>query len=68
MPDPDDRQKLAPIQKLLSDDLMREIFLRMTPVAVSRAACVCRQWRLLSLNEDIWEKACYAAWELREQP
>ena len=40
----------------------------MTPVAVSRAACCCRTWRLLSTHEKIWEKACYDAWEYREEP
>jgi F-box protein 9 len=41
----DKKEKLGLIQKLLPEDAMREIFKRMTPVAVSRAACCCRAWR-----------------------
>lgn len=64
----DNKAKLGLIQKLLPEDVMLEIFTRMTPVAVSRAACCCRTWRLLSYHEKIWEKASYDAWEYREEP
>lgn len=64
----DNKAKLGLIQKLLPEDVMLEIFTRMTPVAVSRVACCCRTWRLLSYHESIWEKASYGAWEHREEP
>lgn len=64
----DKKGKLGLIQKLLPEDVMLEIFTRMTPVAVSRAACCCRSWRLLSNHENIWEKVSYHAWECREEP
>ena len=60
------RRKLGLIQRALSDDVMLEIFKRMSPIAVARAACSCRPWRLLATHEDIWEKACYDAWTGRE--
>ena len=62
------KHKLGLIQRVLPDDLMLEIFKRVPPSGVSRAACACRPWRLLSTHEDIWEKACYDAWEYREEP
>jgi F-box protein 9 len=64
----DKKEKLGLIQKMLPEDVMLEIFMRMTPVAVSRAACCCRAWRLLANHEKVWERACYEAWEYREQP
>lgn len=62
------KHKLGLIQRVLPDDLVLEIFKRVPPSGVSRAACACRPWRLLSTHEDIWEKACYDAWEYREEP
>ncbi|ACO62881.1 predicted protein, partial [Micromonas commoda] len=62
------RRKLGLIQRALSDDVMLEIFKRMSPVAVARAACSCRPWRLLAAHEDIWERAALDAWSGREPP
>lgn len=62
------RRKLGLIQRALSDDMMLEIFKRMSPVAVARAACSCRPWRLLATHEDIWERAALDAWSGREPP
>ena len=60
------QKRLSLIQRVVPHDLMVEIFKRAAPSDVSRAACACRPWRLLTQDEHIWEKACLDAWEYRE--
>lgn len=60
-------RKLSLIQRTVPNELMVEIFKRCAPSDVSRAACACRPWRLLSNDDTIWEKACMEAWEYREE-
>jgi F-box protein 9 len=59
-------KRLSLIQRVVPHELMVEIFKRAAPADVSRAACACRPWRLLTQDEHIWEKACLDAWEYRE--
>jgi F-box protein 9 len=59
-------KKLSLIQRTVPNELMVEIFKRASPADVSRAACACRPWRLLTQDEHIWEKAVLDAWKSRE--
>jgi hypothetical protein len=42
------QEDLAPIQRLLTDELMTIIFSHLGPYTLGQAACVCRQWRYLT--------------------
>ena len=60
------KQPLGLMQRMLPEELLLEIFMAMNTVTVSRAACVCRQWRLQSQHQSMWRAACLKAWEYRE--
>mmetsp|Transcript_34878 Transcript_34878/g.76232 ORF Transcript_34878/g.76232 Transcript_34878/m.76232 type:complete len:312 (-) Transcript_34878:246-1181(-) len=56
---------LSPIQKLLPEDLLLEVFLRSdNPADIGRAACCCRQWRRVCRSEAIWKHHSLVAWKL----
>ncbi|KDP32811.1 hypothetical protein JCGZ_12103 [Jatropha curcas] len=60
------RQNYDPalIHRSLPDELLLEIFLRMNPYDLGRAACVCRKWRYTVRNPVFWRSACLKAWQL----
>lgn len=39
------QEDLALIQRVLQDELMFNIFARLGPYVLGKAACVCKQWR-----------------------
>ncbi|KAF8377053.1 hypothetical protein HHK36_030425 [Tetracentron sinense] len=55
---------LAPIHRCLPDELLFEVFARMNPYSLGRAACVCRKWRYTIRNPLFWRSACLKAWQL----
>ncbi|XP_073315323.1 F-box protein 7-like isoform X1 [Primulina huaijiensis] len=55
---------LALIHKCLPDELLFEIFSRMTPYTLGRAACVCRKWRYTICIPVFWRRACLKAWQV----
>lgn len=54
----------ALIHRVLPDELLHEIFVRMTPYNLGRASCVCRKWRYTVRNPVFWRHACLKAWQL----
>ncbi|KAM7518859.1 hypothetical protein LguiB_017821 [Lonicera macranthoides] len=54
----------ALLHRCLPDELLFEIFARMTPYSLGRAACVCRKWRYTVRNPVFWRNACLKAWQL----
>ncbi|XAR62806.1 hypothetical protein NMG60_11017687 [Bertholletia excelsa] len=54
----------ALIHRCLPDELLFEIFSRMTPYTLGRAACVCRKWRYTIRNPVFWRTACLKAWQI----
>ncbi|XP_010247678.1 PREDICTED: F-box protein 7 [Nelumbo nucifera] len=54
----------ALIHRCLPDELLFEVFARMTPYSLGRAACVCRKWRYTIRNPLFWRSACLKAWQL----
>ncbi|EEF48332.1 protein with unknown function [Ricinus communis] len=54
----------ALIHRSLPDELLLEVFLRMNPYDLGRAACVCRKWRYTLRNPVFWRSACLKAWQL----
>lgn len=54
----------ALMHRCLPDELLYEIFARMTPYNLGRAACVCRKWRYTVRNPVFWRNACLKAWQL----
>ncbi|KAK6114886.1 hypothetical protein DH2020_007155 [Rehmannia glutinosa] len=54
----------ALIHRTLPDELLLEIFSKMTPYTLGRAACVCRKWRYTIRNPVFWRNACLRAWQL----
>ncbi|KAL4183538.1 hypothetical protein AMTRI_Chr11g98770 [Amborella trichopoda] len=55
----------ALIHRCLPDELLFEqIFARMTPYSLGRAACVCRKWRYTIRNPIFWRGACLKAWQM----
>lgn len=54
----------ALIHRNLPDELLFEIFSRMTPYTLGRAACVCRKWKYTIRNPVFWRNACLKAWQL----
>ncbi|KAM3394746.1 F-box protein 7 isoform X2 [Capsicum galapagoense] len=54
----------ALIHRVLPDELLFEIFSRMDPYTLGRAACVCRKWRYTIRNPVFWRSACLKAWQI----
>ncbi|KAH8508925.1 hypothetical protein H0E87_010895 [Populus deltoides] len=54
----------ALIHRCLPDELLFEVFSRMAPYDLGRAACVCRKWRYTLRNPVFWRNACLKAWQL----
>ncbi|KAJ0976892.1 hypothetical protein J5N97_012366 [Dioscorea zingiberensis] len=54
----------ALIHRCLPDELLFEVFTRMTPYTLGRAACVCRKWRYTIRNPSLWRSACLKTWQL----
>ncbi|GFP89807.1 F-box protein 7 [Phtheirospermum japonicum] len=52
------------IHRSLPDELLLEIFSKMTPYTLGKAACVCRKWRYTIRNPVFWRNACLRAWQL----
>eukprot|EP00882_Tetradesmus_deserticola_P006606 GHRQ01006956.1.p1 GENE.GHRQ01006956.1~~GHRQ01006956.1.p1 ORF type:complete len:322 (+),score=145.94 GHRQ01006956.1:228-1193(+) len=57
-----DEGDLAPIQRLLTDELMTIILSHLGPYNLGQAACVCRHWRLLTDHQQHWQAACEQAY------
>ncbi|KAL7595112.1 F-box protein 7 [Lactuca sativa] len=55
---------LSLIHRSLPDELLFEIFARMTPYNLGKAACVCRKWRNTVRNPVFWRNACLKAWQI----
>ncbi|KAJ6798159.1 F-box protein 7 isoform X1 [Iris pallida] len=54
----------ALIHRSLPDELLSEVFARMDPYTLGRAACVCRRWRYTVRNPSLWRSACLKTWQL----
>lgn len=54
----------ALIHRALPDELLFEIFAKMTPYNLGKAACVCRKWRYTVRNPVFWRNACLKAWQI----
>lgn len=54
----------ALIHRSLPDELLFEVFSRMTPYNLGRASCVCRKWRYTIRNPVFWRYACLKAWQI----
>ncbi|KAG9444040.1 hypothetical protein H6P81_015380 [Aristolochia fimbriata] len=54
----------ALIHRCLPDELLFEVFARLTPYSLGRAACVCRKWRYTIRNPVFWRNACLKTWLL----
>ncbi|XP_042035514.1 F-box protein 7-like isoform X1 [Salvia splendens] len=54
----------ALLHRSLLDELLFEIFSKMSPYSLGRAACVCRKWRYTIRNPVFWRNACLRAWQL----
>ncbi|KAK1424344.1 hypothetical protein QVD17_19672 [Tagetes erecta] len=52
------------IHRCLPDELLFEIFARMSPYNLGKAACVCRKWRNIVRNPVFWRNACLKAWQI----
>ncbi|KAF5735505.1 F-box protein 7-like isoform X1 [Tripterygium wilfordii] len=56
----------ALIHRYLPDELLFEVFARMGPYDLGKAACVCRKWKYTIRNPVFWRNACLKAWQLSE--
>ncbi|WRX30283.1 F-box domain - like 10 [Theobroma cacao] len=52
----------ALLHRCLPDELLFEVFVRMTPYDLGRASCVCQKWRYSIRNPVFWRSACLKAW------
>eukprot|EP00250_Pteridium_aquilinum_P014643 c22113_g1_i1 orf=231-1166(+) len=55
---------LALIHQVLPDELLFEVFARLTPYSLGCAGCVCRKWRYAIRNPVLWQKACLSTWQV----
>ncbi|XP_042468547.1 F-box protein 7-like isoform X1 [Zingiber officinale] len=53
----------ALIHRCLPDELLFEVFARMRPYTLGRAACVCRKWRYTVRNPILWQNVCLKIWQ-----
>jgi F-box protein 9 len=54
----------ALLHRSLPDELLYEIFARMDPYNIGKAACVCRKWKYIIRNPIFWRNLCLKAWQL----
>lgn len=45
-----------------------QIFAKMAPYTLGKAACVCRKWRYTIRNPVYWRNACLKAWQVDTIP
>lgn len=43
---------------------LKQIFTRMNPYTLGRAACVCRKWKYTARNPTLWRAACLKTWQV----
>ncbi|KAJ4814135.1 F-box only protein 9 [Rhynchospora pubera] len=53
----------ALIHRILPDELLFEVFMRMNPYTLGRASCVCRKWKYMVRNPSLWRAACLKTWQ-----
>uniref|UniRef100_A0A0D6QR07 F-box domain-containing protein n=1 Tax=Araucaria cunninghamii TaxID=56994 RepID=A0A0D6QR07_ARACU len=53
----------ALIHQILPEELLFEVFARMTPYSLGRAACICRKWRNAVRTPSLWRNACINTWQ-----
>eukprot|EP00271_Cylindrocystis_brebissonii_P023361 TRINITY_DN9662_c0_g1_i1.p1 TRINITY_DN9662_c0_g1~~TRINITY_DN9662_c0_g1_i1.p1 ORF type:complete len:324 (+),score=51.67 TRINITY_DN9662_c0_g1_i1:660-1631(+) len=51
------------LHRVMPDELLLLVLEHLPPVALGRAACVCRRWRYTTLNPLLWSQACRRAWQ-----
>lgn len=51
------------LHRTLPDELLHEVFMRMVPYWLGRAACVCRKWRYATRAPILWRNACLKTWQ-----
>ncbi|KAK4276727.1 hypothetical protein QN277_014843 [Acacia crassicarpa] len=54
----------ALIHRCLPDEMLSEVFARMSPYDLGRASCVCRKWWYTIRNPVYWRNACLKAWQM----
>ncbi|EFJ32549.1 hypothetical protein SELMODRAFT_270563 [Selaginella moellendorffii] len=52
------------LHRKLSEDILHEIFMRLSPYTLGKASCVCRKWRYAIRNPVFWRLACLKTWQL----
>lgn len=52
------------LHRTLPDELLQEVFMRLTPYWLGRAACVCRKWRYATRMPSLWRHACLKTWQV----
>ncbi|KAG0592611.1 hypothetical protein M758_1G260000 [Ceratodon purpureus] len=52
------------LHRTLPDELIQEVFMRLTPYSLGRAACVCRKWRYSTRMPCLWRNACLKTWQV----
>eukprot|EP00793_Prasinoderma_coloniale_P005754 PRCOL_00004228-RA len=57
----------APIQRLLSEELLAEVLKHASGADVARCACVCREWRYGTLRPTLWRSLCADAWPMETE-
>jgi len=55
------------LHRTLPDELLHEVFMRMVPYWLGRAACVCRKWRYATRAPILWRNACLKTWQVSGQ-
>ena len=55
--------QLAPIQRVLPDEILADILGLLAPFTLAKAACVCSQWGTLAKRNSLWQKACLEAFQ-----
>lgn len=51
------------LHRVVPDELLHDVFARMDPRTLGRAACVCRKWSYLARMPSLWRSACLHAWQ-----
>ncbi|KAJ3675179.1 hypothetical protein LUZ60_004221 [Juncus effusus] len=54
----------ALIHRSLPDELLFEVFTRMSAYTLGRATCVCRKWKYMIRNPSLWRSACLKTWQI----
>ena len=59
---------LPPLPSRLPPEVARRVFLNLSLADIARAAAVCRRWKALTEDTQLWRALCRRRWDTKVRP